>query len=156
MQIKDFVLNDETVLEIGKFTILWNLFEKKYCNNNCSPRVLKRIAPKITIDSDAMKSLSVVLNARRIWLNMLIPEYTQLSLHPKNAKASSEEDIKCMEQFLKMEGEELVLGSLLIIHRIRNNMMHGLKTAKLLDDQIELFKAVNLVIENIEKKREKV
>ena len=103
-----------------------------------------------------MKNLAVVLNARRIWFNMLIPEYTHLSLHPDNARVSTEEDIMCMEQFLKIEGDELVLGCLLIIHRIRNNMMHGLKTAKLLDDQIELFKAVNLVIENIEKKREKV
>ena len=59
MRIKDFTLQDKTVLEIGKFAILWNLFEKTYCNNNCSPSVLKEIAPRLEIDTDAMKRLAV-------------------------------------------------------------------------------------------------
>lgn len=35
------------------------------------------------------------------------------------------------------------------IYRIRCNMMHGLKIVKQLDNQYELFKAVNGVLESI-------
>ena len=148
MQIKDFKLKDETVLEIGKFAILWNLFEKQYCNNSCNPNQLRRIAPSLTIESDALKKLAIVLNARRLWFEMVISDYARRSMHPGNARISSEENIRCMEQFLKMEGEELVLGCLLIIHRIRNNLMHGLKIAEQLDDQFALFEAVNTVLQH--------
>lgn len=151
MQIKDFILKDETVLEIGKFAILWNLFEKQYCNNNCNPNVLRRIAPSLTIESDVLKKLSIVLNARCLWFEMVISDYARRSLHPGNARVSAEENISCMEQFLKLEGEELVLGCLLIIHRIRNNLMHGLKVAEQLDDQFALFEAVNNVLESVKR-----
>lgn len=151
MQIKDFKLKDETVLEIGKFAILWNLFEKRFCNNNCNPNQLRRISPSLTIEPDALKKLAIVLNARRLWFEMVISDYARRSMHPGNARVSSEENIRCMEQFLKMEGKELVLGCLLIIHRIRNNLMHGLKVAEQLDDQFALFEAVNNVLESVKR-----
>ena len=47
---------------------------------------------------------------------------------------------------LEMEG---VCGCLLVIRRIRNNMMHGLKAVSELDKQIELFRSANEVLESI-------
>ena len=59
--------------------------------------------------------------------------------------------MKMMQMFLLQIGndDELVCGCLLIIHRIRNNMMHGLKVIKELNDQIELFRSANEVLESI-------
>lgn len=154
MRIKDFELNDETVMELGKFAVLWNLFEKEFCDQNCNPKELREVATKIIIDEEIMQSFAVAINARCIWFEMMISEYARKSLHPENAKMSSEEEIEYMEKFLRWEKDNRVLGCLLIMNRIRNNLMHGLKIAEQLDDQIELFKAVNMVLLNIEKKRE--
>lgn len=43
MKIRDFELKDQTVLEIGKFAILWNWFEKEFCHNECNYKELKRL-----------------------------------------------------------------------------------------------------------------
>ena len=152
MKIKNFELHDETVMEIGKFAILWNMFEKKYCNNNYSPRALKSIISNIDINKDAMNIFANELDDRRCWFNMLVPEYARLSLHPGNARLSNKEDIDIMVRFINKEEGDNILGCLLIIARIRNNLMHGLKIAEQLDDQIELFKAANLVLESINEK----
>ena len=59
--------------------------------------------------------------------------------------------MKMMQMFLLQIGnnDELVCGCLLVIRRIRNNMMHGLKVIKELNDQIELFRSANEVLESI-------
>lgn len=43
MKIRDFELKNKTVLEIGKFAILWNWFEKEFCENNCNYSRLKML-----------------------------------------------------------------------------------------------------------------
>lgn len=40
-------------------------------------------------------------------------------------------------------------GCLLVLHRIRNNLMHGMKLLEGLDGQIELFRAATAVLESI-------
>ena len=47
MKIRDFELKDQTVLEIGKFAILWNWFEKEFCHNECNYKELKKVAPYV-------------------------------------------------------------------------------------------------------------
>jgi hypothetical protein len=42
-----------------------------------------------------------------------------------------------------------IIGCLLIVQRIRNNMMHGLKDICDLNEQLELFQAANEVLEGI-------
>lgn len=37
MLIKGYDLQEETVLEVGKFAVLWNWFERSWCDNNCNP-----------------------------------------------------------------------------------------------------------------------
>lgn len=37
MKIKGHELNDELVVEIGRFSVLWNCFERFQCDNFCSP-----------------------------------------------------------------------------------------------------------------------
>lgn len=46
-------------------------------------------------------------------------------------------------------GDDLNCGCLLVIYRIRNNLMHGLKMVEELNNQLKLFKAVNGVLESI-------
>lgn len=149
MRIKEFELQDTTVLEIGRFAILWNQFEHDWCNNNCTPSKIKEIANTTQMDIEKQRALSEVLNRRRMWFDQLEVDYVRDSLHPGNARASAEEDMKLMQDFLKQTGDSLESGCLLAIYRIRNNLMHGLKMLEELDGQIELFRAANAVLESV-------
>lgn len=149
MKIKGCELKNETVLEIGRFAILWNCFESEWCNNKCNPYVIKKIADSIQLDGSKQANLATVLNKRRSWFGQLRSDYVRKSLHPDNARNSSEDDTAIMCRFLEQSGDDLACGCLLVIHRIRNNLMHGLKLLCQLDDQIELFRAANEVLESI-------
>lgn len=149
MLIKKCDLREETVLEIGKFAILWNWFERSWCDNNCNPEKIKRIAATIPIDSKMQAHLAEVLNKRRYCFTQLEMDYVRDSLHPRNARVSSEKDMTVMRQFIKQSGDELTRGCLLVLYRIRNNLMHGMKLLEELDGQHELFQAANAVLESV-------
>lgn len=149
MLIKGYDLQEATVLEVGKFVILWNWFERYWCDNNCNPKKIKSIAKIIPVDTERQAHLAEVLNKRRHWFGQLEMDYVRDSLHPGNAKASSEEDMTVMRQFIEQSGDELTRGCLLVLHRIRNNLMHGMKLLEELDGQIELFRAATAVLESV-------
>ena len=150
MIIKKNKLNDKLVMEIGKFSILWNCFERFQCDNFCDPGRIKKVAPLISIEKEKQSVLAAVLNKRRAWFGQVIPEYVETGLYPGNARQNRAEDRLLMEEFMEQRGEDLRCGCLLVIYRIRNNLMHGLKCIEQLNDQLELFRAVNGVLESVE------
>ena len=152
MIIKGYRLSDETVMELGRFAILWNHFEGTYCGNNCSVREIKRVYQRLALDEGKQKELATVLNERREYFGQIIPDYVDTGLYPGNARRTGEEDSVLMQKFMEQEEDDVRCGCLLVIHRIRNNLMHGLKCISDLDGQIKLFRAVNGVLESIERK----
>ena len=148
MTIKGFELMDATVMEIGKFSILWNRFEHDWCSNNCNPAKIKAIANIIQLSTEAQAQLAQVINKRRHWFDQLEMDYIRDSLHPEHARGSTEDDMELMRKFLAQSGTE-PCGCLLVVNRIRNNLMHGIKMIEELDGQIELFQAANAVLESI-------
>ena len=149
MKIRNYNLDDELIIEIGRFSVLWNCFERFQCNNSCNPNSIKSICAKISIEKDKEVALATVLNKRRSYYNMIIPEYVQQGLSPTGARQPQEDDKRFMEEFLKQSGDDLTCGCLLTIYRIRNNLMHGLKQIEDLNTQLDLFKTVNEVLESV-------
>lgn len=151
MKIRDFELKDQTVMEIGKFAILWNGFEGEFCDNKCNYKRLETVIKNVRIDFQKQKELADVFEVRKYMFMQITEEYVDTGLHPNNAKRTwtDEEERKAMEEFIDQQGDNIALGCLMTIYRIRCNMMHGLKEIKQLDDQYELFKAVNGVLESI-------
>lgn len=150
MIVKENQLNDLLVMEIGKFSILWNCFERFQCDNSCNPGKIKTVASLISIDKEKQGVLAAVLNKRRTWFGQVIPEYVETGLYPGNARQNQAEDRLLMEKFMEQSDKDQRCGCLLVIYRIRNNLMHGLKCIEQLNDQLELFQAVNGVLESVE------
>lgn len=50
MKIKGENLDYNLVVEIGKFAILWNCFERFQCNNFCNPKKIKEVYSLVSID----------------------------------------------------------------------------------------------------------
>ena len=149
MQILGENLKDETCLEIGKFAILWNCFESKYCQNNANPTTIKESCDRITIDHAKLNQFAKTLKNRINFLGESIDAYVENGLHPEGSRRSTPTDMSLMKVFLEQHDGSLEQGCLLIIYRIRNNLMHGLKCIEELEIQFELFSNANLILEAI-------
>lgn len=159
MKIKGHDLKCETVKELGKFAVLWNLFEKDFCKKSCNPQKIIKICDSgsVAIDREVMQELVSVLNPNLFGnsIDVLII-YDGYGLYPKDAKQSNTtvvykaKMLKFLEEpFPESIDSGIYAGCLLVIERIRNNLMHGLKEIELLDYQLPLFRAVNAILENI-------
>lgn len=155
IKIQGSNLSDEIVKEIGKFTILWAEFEKEYCNNNCNDSLLVANKDSFIVDEDIIAKFNTNLHGRVEDFNEDIETYTNYNLIPNNAHRPKDEYIKIMRDFINLDElvkSDWICGALLCIHRIRNNLLHGLKILSELNYQVELFKSMNKVLENIRRK----
>lgn len=151
MLIRGTELQDKTILEIGKFTVLWGLFERKYCcnpNDKHNREPLAEMYSRISISDRLKETFSKRLHHR--WQITQDDSYTEDGLHPDGANQSSVKQMELMKVFMEAPlGADSNAGCLLIIRRIRNNMMHGLKDVGDLDAQVSLFRAMNDILESI-------
>ena len=147
MLIKEYNLNDELIIEIGKFAVLWNLFEKTYCNCHATPAKIIEVCKSISVSAQKQSALAKALNDRRMWFEQLYTDFIVGGLY-SDSRQPKQEEINYIEAFLKQE-DNTICGCLLCVSRIRNNMMHGLKDVRMLNDQLEIFKATNGVLESL-------
>ena len=153
MRIRNVNLKDETIFEIGKFTVLWSNFEKEKCDNDCSLPKLRNMGDVISkISLDTLNRFALTLQKRGEKLTTgNVGKYVAEGFHPDGTRTPLDSDAQeSLREFITSGGQESHIGALFAIYRIRNNMLHGLKELVELDGQIELFKAVNNVLEGIE------
>lgn len=143
VSINGFELKEETVLAIGKFTVLWNIFENERFGNHCTVEKLEKLNLGT---SKEWQELAQVLNKRQKLWGVTQENYVGTKLRTKGLNSAKIEKIKT---FLQSEGQQSIEGGLFILYRIRNNMFHGLKEWQMLDSQTELFNAVNKALERI-------
>lgn len=127
MNILGKELENKTVLEIGKFTILWAEFEKNYCNNECNSNAIWDFASISTVNEDFLRDLCDKLKGRISYLGVNENQYINYNLTSERARKPSQADIKTIKDFINFKGENLLAGAMLAIYRIRNNLLHGLK-----------------------------
>ena len=60
MIIKENRLDDKLVMVIGKFSILWNCFERFQCDNNCNAEKIRSVCSRLGIDKDKQAKLARV------------------------------------------------------------------------------------------------
>ncbi len=143
VDIIGYDLREETVLAIGKFAILWNIFEREKCNNYCTVSKMEKL---IFNTSDKWHQLAEVLKQRQEQFDLTEGQYIARKLRQQGLNSERIEKIK---NFLQSSGQDDIVGGLFAIYRIRNNMFHGLKDYQMLNEQKELFNAVNNVLESI-------
>ncbi|MBQ8753969.1 MAG: hypothetical protein IJZ19_02985 [Lentisphaeria bacterium] len=149
MEIRRYDLSEEIVLEVGKFAILWNWFECNFCDNDCNSTKIEDISKRIHIAEKVQKNFADELKNRCFSFGLSEMDYVKESLHPEKARRSSEKDMEIMNNFIKQSGSESTHGCLLVLYRMRNNLMHGLKCLDELDKQLELFRAATAVLDGI-------
>jgi hypothetical protein len=66
IKIKNVNLTRKIVHQIGKFTVLWNVFEAEKCDNHCNHHMLKKIASSLTntLNPIILENFAVALQGR--------------------------------------------------------------------------------------------
>ena len=138
--INGIEFNTDTIIEIGKFTILWNIFENNKCNCNCDTDKLIQLVSDIS-SNEYWQNLARILQKRKGLRGYNVDEYVDYGLSlGRGLSPIEKEDVK---NFMLSDGKECLAGGLLAIYRIRNNMFHGLKDWIELERQKELFAKLN-------------
>lgn len=145
VKITDFLnISEQTVIEIGRFTILWNIFEKEKCRTRCNETVLLNLNLEYEPNKE-WHDLANIFNQRASLLACNIEQYVRTKLSLGYGVQHKEEIVR----FIESMGESDLIGGVLAIFRIRNNMFHGLKDYRDLDNQLELFRCINRVLKKL-------
>lgn len=157
MEINHYDVDEEVVMEIGKFAILWNLYESTYYQYNCNKKDMGEMC-KHYFDCD--KELQLKLRDELIkWADAHNRELINIvtnGLFSEQTVPAKKWEKKYIKKFLTQDetatDSAKLYGCLLTIYRIRNNFMHGLKDIATLKNQLDLFKAVNSILEALKYK----
>lgn len=137
-------IDSETLATIGKFTILWHQFEKEYFNNYFKYEKIDNVikSKNLHITTDKLVKLKEKVISRYI-------DRTRSYGCEKNAhiKKGLKEEI---DKFTDSNTPPTFLSTICVIYRIRCNLCHGLKDVKDLNNQKDLFEAINDIFLNIE------
>lgn len=145
-------IDKETIFEVGKFSVLWNVFESDCCDCHCSASKIIDMENAIeNLGKEPFKRLAKEFIERAGRLGDSTEEYVSKRIYPQAGAKITPENKKAhmplVVKFIESEGEDNLTGAMLAIFRIRNNMFHGLKGCSELDDQIELFRVMSAVLE---------
>lgn len=147
-------VDEEMKKQIFLFSILWNLFERNFYNNDfyygpkrCRFSGEMEDKTKELVDR-LLKNSSDYVNIEKIYsdihkYNDKYHNYYGCIYQAFNIRSSeiSEDDFK--ELYESNEIESKIRVAILLVSRIRNNMFHGIKIIEELNQQIKLFSAAN-------------
>ena len=144
IEINGRTLKQSTIIEIGKFAILWNIFENDKCQNDCNVTILRSLNLD-NIEEQYWINLSQIFKNRVDVNECNTNNYVDCKL--SLGRGLPQEAKKEVQLFIKNNGRSNKVGGLIAIYRIRNNMYHGLKNWAILDEQIDLFIGINAFLE---------
>jgi hypothetical protein len=129
------VLTAETLSVVSNFTLMWNLFEHFLCDDDARPQKFSAIAGSIP-DDDRL------LNDIRCGLQFWTRRYragSEFNSDFRGLKFRANDGQRHVEAVLSGAASGAhceILAVLFIVHRLRNNLFHGLKTLDTLNDQV--------------------
>jgi len=141
-------LDSKTLEPILSFTLIWNLFEKVVCNQNCS---MSSIETNVTTANEQKlleaEDFLCILKFFQVWY-MDDGDIDQLSGYLLSDHRHNNKII-LLQKVLQGKTttiKEVVSSLLFIAYRMRNNLFHGEKNIFTLDTQLDLFRAANCLL----------
>lgn len=152
---KDFInltkVSSETLMELGKFSLLWAQFELVYFDNDCTSnklRYLNNVSKFNTIYDKLLTPMQQLVSELLDYLEETKETITLNDFHKRLYSQEYKGYFTEADNVIKndTQGLELILGVLQIIFRLRSNLFHGLKDCYAINKQVDLFKKVNAVL----------
>lgn len=148
----DFISPDLTNIEsVKNFAILWNLFERYFCDKNAN---LKKIQDNINKLSESNYSFPQIIYddyytycRKRYLIEDKTNELFESLLFRENAAENKyKELLKSILENSESESKKKVFACFIIIYRLRNNLFHGSKNIATIDEQNDNFERANKVL----------
>lgn len=151
MKIKEYTINNKTIHEIGRFTILWNDFEYKHLKYG-KYNLLKDLYDRIDFDKTSYEILRKYFNDKMI--SYVKPNLFIKYFFPDEAnREAKDEERKHIIAFANndtsVSESDHFHGCITIIKRYRDNLLHGIKDANGLNSQYDVFCNINNLLESI-------
>lgn len=152
--IKKYNIERKTITELGKFSILWNIFEKDYFQKKCCPHKIKNYQ-NYNITKSLKYNCENFINVLHAYLGTSKSTITRNIIKATLFDNSNEYHTE-IEYVLKnkCDGTKLLIGTILIILRLRNNMFHGIKDCLNINNQLQLFISANIILNKLIEKRD--
>jgi hypothetical protein len=132
-------LNEESLSEIKDFSLIWNVFEGRVCNNNFSiAEVQQRIVERKFI-ADSFASHLQYFKNRYINAGETNERFEFLYFRPNDRR----EFVRRVLLNELTDIGDVLLAIVIIIYRFRNNLFHGLKDIQVIDQQHTNFETAN-------------
>lgn len=133
----------EEDLEIaGNFLILWNLFEKEFCDTNADKPKLKNIANEYYTHFDTNILHEVFEGIKKRYQDE--NKFENLRFRNENIK---NEVRNTLDKSNNATDEEKLRAILYIIYRYRNNLFHGNKKLQLCEQKENFERSYKVLIE---------
>lgn len=155
-----YFADKDIVEELGYFSILWGMAEKRFFGDFGIPCKLNEILssdilPK-RIKQDTVALAHSIRNELIAYLtkNYYSQEITQDTMIERLRPQTEKEIVTCRKWY-SLNGKddvEFVKYTFFACYRIRNNLFHGEKPFDLLHHQLDLFRAINAFLNNLIKR----
>ena len=128
-------LRPETLEMVSNFTLMWNFFEGIVCNNHANIRefdtLAEKIAQRVSLPAEIDEGL-------RFWASRYVTgaECNHLFHGLRFRLSDRREHVEAVLRSEKNDPRSQLLAVMIITYRLRNNLFHGLKEIKTLNDQV--------------------
>lgn len=177
MKIKGIDFKEEVIGELGRFVVLWNMFENQYFSCMMNDQKIIDNSKDLTVPDDKYNAFKLSLVSRMKGYKKEIQQFIESELFA--SKTQEEKDYFSSELYVKgsfydqlpnekkkekykkvmtqisylidflTKDEVNICGCLFAMYRIRNNLMHGIKAAYHFSNQLDIFRSMNDVLESI-------
>jgi hypothetical protein len=142
-------LDDKAIKSIKDFSLVWNIFEDRACDNNASLPALERFIDRnsgfLVAADEIITNTYEYFKKKYVDKDRINLKFTFLNLNRSDNPAFVESTLLAENPSLK----DKALASLIIISRYRNNLYHALKDMTQIHEQKENFRIANRFLATI-------
>lgn len=136
-------LDDKAIKSIKDFSLVWNIFEDRACDNDPVLPVMQKFIDKISValaaDRENAEDTFDYFKKKYVDKGKINLRFTFLNLRESDDPAFVEATLVAHKPSLR----DKALASLLIISRYRNNLYHALTDMTQVHEQKESFRTAN-------------
>jgi hypothetical protein len=132
-------LDEPSLAEIKDFSLIWNVFEDRVCNNNFSIAEVQQRITERDFNADDFKDHLQYFQNRYISDGGTNDRFEFLHFRPNDRK----EFVRQVLLGELTDIKEILLAIVIIVYRFRNNLFHGLKDIQVIDQQQTNFQTAN-------------
>lgn len=138
-------LNENDLKSVRDFSLIWNIFEGTVCDNNfCISRVEQEINNR-NFSLDEFAPTLYYFRDRYVSNNQTNQRFEQLHFRDNDRK----DFVADVLLGNHTETKHIILALVIIVYRFRNNLFHGLKDIRFIDEQESNFDNANTVLTTI-------